>query len=113
MIDFIPILILALALTTIEAFAQNSLKLSQIHNCQYRFIFGLLFYVCVGLTLRYSYDSVGLGQMNLVWSSCSIITAIVIGYLLYDEPFNTFTLIAILFALSAVFCSHLANQQST
>jgi multidrug transporter EmrE-like cation transporter len=93
---------IAILITIIESFAQNTLKHAQLNNCIWRYILGLLFYVGVGMTLHYAYGSVPLGKMSIIWSCLSIISGITAGYLLYDEIINGYTIIAIFFAIMAL-----------
>ena len=93
---------MAIAITIVESFAQNTLKHSHTSDCTLTYLIGLLFYVGVGMTLHYAYSRVPLGKMSLVWSSLSIITGITTGYFLYNETVNVYTLVAILFAVLAL-----------
>lgn len=86
-----------------ESIAQNQLKNSNIGSI--RFIIGLLFYIVVGYLLHYAYHKFPLGKVNVIWSCLSIIIAVTLGYLLYDEPFNQWSLYSIVFALSAIICT--------
>jgi multidrug transporter EmrE-like cation transporter len=103
------IILFAISIAIIESLAQNTLKQSQIHTCNIRYYCGILFYVFVGMFLHHTYHHVNLSTMNLVWSSFSIILGITSGYLLYDEAINGYTILAILCALAAVYCSYLGS----
>ncbi len=94
------VLILALIIVLIETFAQINIKSSEIGT--YKFIIGLLFYTILGFVLHYSYHKFDLGKINVIWSCCSIIIALTIGYLLYDEVMSTNKIISALLALSAI-----------
>ena len=100
----------AIFICIMEALAQNSLKQSVMHKSDGIFIIGLVFYMGVGYLLHRAYHTIGLGQMNLVWSCMSIIVALSAGYLLYDEPFNRYTLLAVLFALAAIYTAYEASK---
>ena len=100
----------AVIICLFEACAQNSLKQSVKHKSDGIFVAGLVFYMGVGYLLHKAYHKIGLGQMNLVWSCMSIIVALSAGYLLYDEPFNRYTLLAVLFALAAIYTAYEASK---
>lgn len=93
-----------------EALAQNSLKQSHLQNSQNMYIAGILFYIMVAYLLYKAYTTVALGQMNLVWSLLSIITGLITGYLLYDEPFNLYTGLSLLFSALALYCAYIADN---
>lgn len=101
----------AVMIAFVEACAQNSLKQSQIGHSSIKFYLGLLFYLIVGYILHHAYHSIGLGKMNLVWSCMSIIVALTAGYLLYDEPFDKYTITAIILAFSAIYVVHMGDTQ--
>lgn len=108
--DLKIIIVFAISIAILESVAQNTLKQSQIHNCNIRYICGIFSYVLVGMFLHYTYNHVNLSTMNLVWSSFSIILGITSGYLLYGEAINGYTLLSVACALLAVFCSYLSSQ---
>lgn len=95
------ILIFAIIVAIIETFAQNTLKQSSYGS--FRFILGLSFYLLVGYFLHYAYHKVPLGKLNVTWSCFSIILAISIGYMIYDEPIDTNNIIAVFFAFLAIY----------
>lgn len=100
------IIILAIIVAIVESFAQNTLKNSD--HGSIKFLLGLSFYVLVGYVLHYAYHNVPLGRLNVTWSCLSIILAVTIGYFIYDEPFNKYTIISLLFAFSAIYFINLA-----
>lgn len=102
------VLLVALVIAITESIAQNNIKNSDHRSIL--FIVGLVFYMVVGYLLHYAYHKYPLGKINVIWSCISIILAMTLGYLLYDEPFNLWSVVAMFFALSAIYCSFRASQ---
>ncbi len=102
------ILLFAIIIAIVEAIAQNNIKNSD--HTSFKFIIGLGFYMLVGYLLHYAYHKYPLSKLNVIWSCMSIIFAMVTGYLLYDEPFNYWTVLAIFLAISAIICAFKSNQ---
>ncbi len=102
------IIIVALVIAIAESLAQNNIKNSDHKSLQ--FLIGLSFYMVVGYILHYAYHKFPLGKINVIWSCLSIILAMGLGYLLYDEPFNHWSVLAIIFAISSIVCSFHAAQ---
>lgn len=100
---FHTVLKLAILISLVEAFSQAQLKNDT-------FILGLLGYMCVAYILYQSYHYEGMGHMNLVWSCTSIIICYIISYVLYKEPINKYTLIAIFFAILAIYFAHQSDE---
>jgi len=48
--------------------------------------------------------------MNLVWSSISIITCYILGKLYFNEPFNRYTVVAIILAILAIYFAHRSDE---
>lgn len=63
----------------------------------------MLVYMMVGYVLHYSYHHFELSKVNVMWSSLSIILATVLGYMLYDENITQNSIVAMIFALLAVY----------
>lgn len=104
------VILFGLAIASLECIAQINLKYYSIHKHTFCLITGLLFYLLVSLTLMNSYKYEGLGHMNLVWSCMSIIFALSVGTLIFNENFNKYTVLAISFALLAIYCAHLQDE---
>lgn len=102
------IILLAIFVAFVESFAQNTIKSSE--HGSLKFILGLAFYMIVGYILHYAYHKFPLGKMNVVWSCISIILAMFIGYLFYDEPMNNWNISSIVLAIAAVYCSYKADH---
>jgi len=100
------LLIFAVLIAIIETCAQNTLKTA--NNGTYKFIIGLIIYSMVGYVLHYTYQNFPLSKVNVIWSCLSIIIATFLGYIIYNESMNTLKILAVILALSAVFCSYQA-----
>jgi multidrug transporter EmrE-like cation transporter len=102
------ILLLALFIAIVETIAQNNIKNSE--HKSLKFMLGLGFYMILGYILHYAYHKYPLSKINVIWSCVSIIFAMILGYSLYDEPFNHWSGIAIILALGAIMCSFKAGE---
>lgn len=100
---FIRVIKLAILISLIELVGQYNLKNKKI-------IYGVIGYIGVALLLSLSYDYEGFGHMNLVWSCISIITCYIIGYYLFNEPFNKYTKIAIILSMMAIYFAHKSDE---
>jgi multidrug transporter EmrE-like cation transporter len=91
-----------------EAIAQTCLKKSHYDHMPILFYVGIIFYGIVCMLLLNCYkNGYNMGRLNLIWSCCSIITIIVVGYLVFEEKIYPHDIAAILFAILAVY---FANQ---
>lgn len=110
------VIIFALIISMIEITAQTFIKCSSDDGTIQKtrvmcILFGITLYsVIVGVLYR-SYEYENMGHMNMVWSCMSIILAFIIGCLYFNEPFNNFTIIAIFFAICAIYAAHLADER--
>ncbi len=98
------------AITVAEACAQATLKTARARKMPYLVPLGILFYTAVATLLYFCYKYEGLGHVNLVWSCASIVIAILIGCIVFNEPHNRYTYIAILLAFSAIYFAHRADE---
>jgi multidrug transporter EmrE-like cation transporter len=57
-----------------------------------------------------SYNFEAMDHVNLLWSCMSIILAFLVGVLVFQEKFNKYTLCAIGLAISAIYISHLSDE---
>lgn len=96
------IILIAIFIALIEMCAQNTIKTSDAGTL--KFILGLCIYMLVGYILHYAYSRYPMSKINTVWSCLSIISAILLGYLLYDEEINSWLLFAIFFAIISILC---------
>jgi drug/metabolite transporter (DMT)-like permease len=101
---------LVVGITLVEACAQATLKTAHIKGMPYLVPLGMLFYAVVATLLYFSYKYEGLGHINLVWSCVSIIIAILIGCILFHEPHNKYTYVAIILAFGAIYFAHRADE---
>lgn len=101
---------LIVAITLAEAFAQASLKTARMKRMPYLVVLGVIFYTAVATLLYLTYRYEGLGHVNLVWSCASIIIAILVGCILFNEPHNRYTYIAIFLAFAAIYFAHRADE---
>lgn len=101
---------IVLLITAAEACAQTSLKTARAKRKHYLIPLGILFYTIVAFLLFYCYKYEGMGHANLVWSCLSIIVAIIIGCVLFNEPHNRYTYLAIILAILAIYFAHRADE---
>jgi len=97
------IILFALIISLTEAFAQYSLKSNKL-------FFGIIGYSIVAMILFTSYNYEDLGHMNLIWSCVSIIMCFFIGVFIFNEKFNKYTMVAVIFAISAIYFGHLSDD---
>lgn len=100
------IIILIFMLVIVEAIAQNTIKQSDPESL--KLVFGLTAYVIIGYLLHYAYHKYPLSKINVMWSCMSIIVATIFGYMLYDESFNKKTMLAVTFAILAIYFSYIS-----
>jgi len=102
------------AITLTEAFGQTCLRTAcderdqpdQELRCHTLIALGIAAYSLVAYLLFRVYRYSNLGHTNLVWSCSSIIVAFVVGFALFGEKPNHYTLAAIAFACVAIFLAH-------
>ena len=97
-------------ITLVEACAQASLKTARAKKMPYLVPLGILFYAIVATLLYFSYKYEGLGHVNLVWSCASIVIAILVGCILFNEPHNKYTYMAVVLAFAAIYFAHRADE---
>jgi multidrug transporter EmrE-like cation transporter len=104
------ILILVVAISFIECYAQYNLRNGRKNNDKNCLIVSALLYgfICFLLYTCYKYD--GMGHVNLMWSCVSITLAYTVGYIVFNEHINKYGIIAIGFALLAIYFSHLNDE---
>jgi len=96
------VIVAVLLIVVCETLAQACLKKSDQQSLF--FIIALFLYavVCYLLVICYFNDG-HLGQVNLIWSGFSIIAVITVGYLLFDEILDANKLLAVAFAIGAIY----------
>jgi multidrug transporter EmrE-like cation transporter len=101
------IILAVLLIVLCETLAQACLKQSEKQSIF--FIIALFLYAVVCYLLVVCYFNNGrLGQVNLIWSSLSIISVITVGYFLFDESIDLNKLMAISLAIGAVYFVNLS-----
>ena len=96
------IILLVLLIVICETLAQTCLKRSDQQAVYFviaLFLYGLVCYLLVACY----FNQGGMGQVNLMWSSISIISVITVGYLVFGESIDANKLLAIGFAGAAVY----------
>lgn len=73
-------------------------------------ILGIILYLIVVALLFHSYRYHGMGIINLLWSCLSIIMAIIVGYFVFNEAFNHYMAMAVVFAVSAIVFANMAQS---
>lgn len=101
---------LVVAITVIEALGQTVLKTARLRKMSYLVPFGASLYITVAILLYISYKYEGLGHVNLLWSCFSIIIAFLIGCMIFNEPHNRYTYIAMLCAFAGIYFAHRADE---
>lgn len=101
---------LALAIVLIsvlEASSQAALKAVRVHKQNVWFFVGAMGYVCIAALLYYSYQFKGMGAVNLMWSSLSIILAVLFDHLFFGEKITPHIIAAFVFALLAIYLANM------
>jgi drug/metabolite transporter (DMT)-like permease len=112
---FAIVIIFAMIIVFCEAIAQSSMKHYSKNkpDCNKIFIaIGIIGYMCVSLFLYTSYKYENIGHMNMIWSCMSIIIAYIAGYTFFNETFNKYTCLSIVFAGCAIYLGHLSDEAS-
>ena len=91
----IILLILILFIVLAENLAMTSIRESVEHNSLLYYLLGVLFYAAVCLFLRMSFKMNGMGLVNTLWSSLSVITVALIGKTVFDEKLNSLQWLAV------------------
>ncbi len=99
-----------------EAIAQTCLRSARTYEsikCRIAIVAGFVFYVAVAWLLYRTYGASEMGHTNLIWSCLSIIIAFVIGNVLFGEKIGKNTLIALIFAMFAIYFAHRSDEDAT
>jgi multidrug transporter EmrE-like cation transporter len=104
------IIIFALIIAIIENIAQNTIKLNEENS--FKFFIGIFLYVFIGYLLNYTYNNYSFGVLNIIWSSISIILAILIGYMFYNEPINRWKILGLISAIMAIYFMYRADDKN-
>lgn len=93
------ILIFALMIALVESIAQNTIKTSRTAGV---LTMGLMAYMIVGYMLHFAYAKYPISRMNTVWSSLSIVIAMLLGYYVYGEKQSKWSVFSFALALTAI-----------
>jgi drug/metabolite transporter (DMT)-like permease len=96
------IILTIIVIVACETIAQSCLKQSEKQSVYFFIAMVLYGVICYLLYICYTYRG-KLGQVNLLWSSFSIISVILAGYFLYGESINGNRIMAIIFAVAAIY----------
>ena len=83
----ILVLIYVAFIVLFETLAHHSFKMSHKNGTIKHFLLGVGFYACVGFLLIRTYETKykSIGVINLLWSSLSVLTVMLLGYFFWDE----------------------------
>jgi drug/metabolite transporter (DMT)-like permease len=96
------LLIAIILISILEASSQAALKAVRVRKENIWFFVGALGYVCIAALLYYSYQFQGMGPVNLMWSSLSIILAVLFGHVFFGEKITANIMASFVFAILAV-----------
>jgi len=105
------IIYLIIIISILEAIAQYCLKRgSNKYDIRCIFISGLL-YIIISYLLYISYKYDTLSFINLSWSCISIILAYISGIIFFNEKFDIYKILALIFAICAIYLSYKSNNE--
>jgi drug/metabolite transporter (DMT)-like permease len=100
---FLTIIYFAILYACVEVSAFYNLKKNNIPVA-------LICYVFISFILLYAYDHINIGLMNIVTSVISIILSFFISYMYLGEKINKYTIIALIFALLAIYFAYISDE---
>ena len=106
------VVVFAIIIAFCEVVAQSSMKyyaMDRESRSELIILVGVAGYIMVALLLLTSYRYEDMGHMNMTWSCLSIIMAYAMGFLLFSETINHYTLMSVALALSAIYVGHLSD----
>jgi drug/metabolite transporter (DMT)-like permease len=109
--NFEHIIYIVLLIVLFEGAAQYNIKVGNGKKDYVRLTYGMILYALICYLLWRAYHFSGLGEVNLMWSSLSIVMAFMLGILFFNEKFNRYTGAAVVFALLAVYTIYLSDEQ--
>jgi len=96
------IILIILIIVICEMTAQSCIKQSEQQSVL--FFIAIVLYATICYLLFLCYMNRGkLGQVNMMWSSVSIVSGILVGYLLFGESVDANRMIAVILAIGAVY----------
>lgn len=97
----IPILLISLC----ELCAQSCLKKCHLAGGDLSlFILALVCYFLICLLLYKSYDTEGMGLVNIIWSSMSILLVLGGGSLFFHEKITRMDIFGVMMVVTGIFC---------
>src|SRR5436189_129885 len=70
------------------------------------FVFaGILLYACGAVPVAIAFNRIAFGAVFLVWEAVTVIVAMIVARLMFNEPMNTHRVVAVLCALAALYLS--------
>lgn len=96
------VILIIMIIVICEMTAQSCIKQSD--KTYILFFIAIILYTTICYLLFLCYMNRGkLGQINMMWSSISIISGIIVGYFIFGESVNMNRIIAIILAIGAVY----------
>lgn len=68
-----------------ETLAQHSFKLCHSEGNFYKYLLGVMFYGLVGFFLIKAYEYRSMGMINVLWSSLSVLSVMLLSYFYWEE----------------------------
>ena len=102
-----------LLIALIETIGMSSLKKGSYQPLEQPTIYiliGTVCYMTIAYILYITFKLGGIGHVNLLWNCITLITAFLIGSLLFKERINHFTCLSFITALLAIYFSYLSNE---
>lgn len=95
------ILIYVVFMVVFETMAHHSFKKCHIDGHTYQYILGVIFYACVGFCLirAYQYEYKSMGIINVIWSSLSVLSIILVGYFYWGENITNMEILGVIFVV--------------
>jgi drug/metabolite transporter (DMT)-like permease len=100
--NLLSMVIISIVISIVEQIGQFSLRKSKT-NFDYFYINGVIFYILVAMLFHYIYNNYNANKVNVIWSCISILLAVIIGSLYENEEITINKIIAVFFAILAIF----------
>lgn len=102
--DLTSMIVISIIISIIEQIGQYLLKKSEkIFDVYYTS--GVVFYILVAITFHYIYNNYNVIKVNIIWSCITVILAVILGSLFENEDLTYNKIIALLFAILAIYFS--------
>jgi multidrug transporter EmrE-like cation transporter len=99
-----------LIISIIETFSMAVMKESTKQDDKKELYIGMLGYAAIAYFLWKSLHYKGIGIVNLMWNCITLVTGFMIGYLLFEEKINRYTMLAMIFALMSIYFAYLSEK---